>query len=429
MRGAMIGCGKLGYPVSLAWAKFHDMVGYDVSPIAKTIEVSRKYPHLEPGAQKLLDEGSTFRIVDSMNRVIKHADIVFISVQTPHGPEYEGITRMPETRADFDYRMLRTALIEVATAAKAHKKHVTVVVISTVLPGTSARELLPLIRDNEFVSYVYAPMFIAQSTVVEDTMNPEFVLLGIDKSDARGVEEVKAFYGAMHAPEKLRFMSVASAELCKVAYNVALSIKITIANNLMEIADHTGANCDEVTDALAKATDRVISSKYLRGGMPDAGPCHPRDIIALSWLSEKLNLSHDFFGAMVRGREAQAEFIASVAQIEALAAQKERSYFPIVVLGKAYKKGTNLVIGSSAILLKNLLAESGDSCTAWDPHADPPCTFEEPSVFLVATDHDEFYAPSFTSKLPKSSVIVDPWGKMHDIDGCKVVRVGRHRSG
>ena len=418
MKSAMIGCGKLGYPVSLAWAKFHDMVGYDVSPIAKTIEASRKYPHLEPGAQAILDEGTKFRIVESVSRAIEHADIVFVSVQTPHGPEYEGITRMPETRADFDYRALRVALFEIAAAAKAHKKHITLVVISTVLPGTSARELLPILKGNEFISYVYAPMFIAQGTVVEDTLNPEFCLLGVDKSDARGVEESKRFYGEMHAMEKLRFMSVASAELTKVAYNVALSIKISIANNIMEIAHRVGANCDEVTDALAKATDRVISPKYLRGGMPDAGPCHPRDIIALSWLAEELGMSHDFFGWMVRGREAQAAFIADVVLELAVG-------LPIVVLGKAYKKGTNLVIGSSALLLKSILDENRGGWTQWDPHIDPPGTFNERAVFVVATDHDEFYSPAFTASLPKGSTIVDPWGKMHDIDGCKVVRVGR----
>ena len=141
MKAAMIGCGKLGYPVSLAWAKFHDMVGYDVSPIAKTIEASRKYPHLEPGAQAILDEGTTFRIVESVSRAIEHADIVFVAVQTPHQPEFEGLTRMPEHRADFYYAALRSAVREVALESERQSKYFIIVVISTALPGTCEREV------------------------------------------------------------------------------------------------------------------------------------------------------------------------------------------------------------------------------------------------------------------------------------------------
>lgn len=357
MKAAMIGCGKLGFPVAMAWALKHEMVGYDTSPAAKEILTSRTYPHREARAQELL-ERTTFRIVDTVDEAIAHAEIVFIAVQTPHQPEFEGITRMPERRADFDYSALRAAVDSVANAAQAQKRPAIIVVISTCLPGTCDREIRPLL--NQYTSFVYAPMFIAMGTTILDAMKPEFVLLGHNSDAAaadRSLECVHRFFRefqttiGVYVPHAV--MSVASAELTKCAYNVVLGLKIVAANSIMEIAHKVGANSDDVTNALALATDRVVSAKYLRGGMSDGGPCHPRDQIALSWLAEKLDLSYDLFGAMVRAREAQTDWLAALARHESA-----RTNLPIVILGKAYKKGTNLTIGSPAILLRHLLETS-----------------------------------------------------------------------
>ena len=417
------GMGKLGFPCALAAAsRGHDVVGYDVSPAAKEILRSRKYPHREERAQELL-ETTTLRIVDTVDEAVAHADIVLVAVQTPHQPEFEGITRMPEHRADFDYTALKAAVASIAEAARREKKYLTIVVISTCLPGTCEREVYPLL--NEYTEFAYTPYFIAMGTTVPDFLNPEFVLIGLEQPprSARRAKDslwqVQNFYYTLHgAPQRL--MSVASAELTKVAYNVFLGLKIVAANSVMEIAHKVGANCDDVTNALALATDRVVSAKYMRGGMGDGGGCHPRDQIALSWLAQKLRLSCDLFAAMIKAREAQTEWLVELASRES-----QNGELPIAVLGKAYKRGTNLTIGSPAILLKNLLDEVPhlDVAIHWDPHVDgTPQAFTAPHVFIVATDHDEFFSMDF----PKGSVVIDPWGKMMpNREGVKVVRVGR----
>jgi len=409
--------GKLGFPVAMTYASHgHDVVGYDVSSTPKEILQSRKYPHREANAQEML-ETTTLKIVDSIDDVVTHADLVFVAVQTPHGPEYEGVTRMPDTRSDFDYSILNHAVKMIVATSTHLTKHVTLVVISTVLPGTSERDILPILNRSPYVSFVYSPKFIAMGTTIDDERHPEFVLLGIDKSDSRGVEEVSSFYRSMHAPEKLRFMSVESAELTKVAYNVFLGLKIVAANAIMEIAHKTGANCDDVTDALAKATDRVVSSRYMRGGMGDGGNCHPRDQIALSWLADELNLSYDLCGAMINARESQTEWLAELC-VDA----SQNGKLPIIILGKAYKKGTNLTGGSCATLLANILTEyDGLTVSQWDPHVDEARSFDDPAVFIFATNHDEFFSMTF----PSGAVIVDPWGLVKDQLGVKVTRVGR----
>ena len=123
---------------------------------------------------------------------------------------------------------------------------------------------------------------------------------------------------------------------------------------------------------------------------------------------------------MVKAREAQTEWLAYLCMQEA-------GQLPVMVLGKAYKRGTDLTGGSPAILLKKILDEYGVLAEQWDPHVDGPLLSGKqplvwrPSVFVVATHHDEFYEMEY----PVGSIIIDPWGKMRDRAGVKVIRVGR----
>lgn len=420
-RISFVGVGKLGFPCALSAARHHDVVGYDVYPQAKDCLASRSYPHREVKVEEYLQD-TTFRMVDTLDEAVAHGEVIFVAVQTPHQTEYEGVTRMPEDRADFDYTFLKDAIQAVAESAKKLQKKIVVCVISTVLPGTSEREIYPLL--NEYTVYAYNPFFIAMGTTCVDYEKPEFHLLGVDDREEKEGRAAADLVKAVYAPitgRPVAEMSVKSAEMCKVHYNSVITQKIVLANTLMEICEKVGANCDDITDALKLATDRIISPKYMRGGMGDAGGCHPRDNIALSWLSNKLGLSYNLYDNMMRTREAQTEWIGNLVVEHAL-----ESKLPIVVLGKAFKAGTNLTVGSCATLLVNIMKEQViwkdvNQMEQWDPHIDQPRTFTAPAVFVVATDHKEFYEMNF----PEGSIIIDPWGKMRDQSGRTVKRVGR----
>lgn len=400
MKIGWIGLGKLGLPCALVMEQRggHHVTGYDASPEVREAIMARTWPHQEAGLPEML-ASSALTLADSIADVVAHSEVVFVAVQTPHGPEYEGVTPLPDTRADFEYRYLRAAVSDIAEAAKATQRPVIVAVVSTVLPGTMAREILPVL--NPSVRLIYNPSFIAMGTTIHNFAHPEFTLIG--GADTAAIDTVASVYGTIHDAPIVR-TSIVTAELAKVGYNVAIGLKIVMANALMEICHKVGANIDDVTTALSLATDRIISAKYLRGGMGDAGNCHPRDGIALSWLAETLDLSYDLFGAMMEAREAQARWLASLAIEQSLT-----HGLPVVVLGEAYKPGTNLVGGSCGRLLVNLLAEHGVSATIVDPHVHGAEAFESamqsPAVFVVATEHDAFHFLT----VPKRSVVIDPW--------------------
>lgn len=271
MKVGMIGCGKLGLPVILSIEnKGHEVYGYDINPAVYEYVAKREIPYLEEGTPELLAK-TNLKMLDSIRNVVAQSDIVFCPVQTPHNPMFEGVTRIPDERMDFDYTFLKAAVKEIADAAQGLEKETTLIVISTVLPGTVEREIKPLL--NDYIRFAYNPFFIAMGTTRWDFENPEFVLLGMDESQG-AIDKVKKLYATIHNKPVFQ-TTVKNAELIKVAYNTFISSKISIITTLQQICELTGANIDAVSDAFALATDRLISPKYLRGGMPDGGGCFP----------------------------------------------------------------------------------------------------------------------------------------------------------
>jgi len=421
MKIGMIGLGKLGLPVAVAMdLRGHDVMGYDLDPARMS---KAPQPYREAGPDGTGDFNDWLAKSDvrfgSLDEVVAHGDIVFIAVQTPHDRRYEGITRLPATRKDFDYSYLVAAIKAVAQALDAPFAHEKVIaVISTVLPGTCRRELLPLLPPG--ASLVYNPSFIAMGTTMRDFLEPEFVLIG---GEGQAALTVGAFYGeaGIRAPVP-GLMSIESAELTKVAYNTYISQKIAFANTVMEICHAIpGADCDQVIDALSLAHRRLISPAYLRGGMGDGGGCHPRDGIAMSWLAQKLDLSHDLFDDAMQCREHQAEWLAYMLVNRSEQGRTAAQVLPIAIMGYAFKKGTNLTVGSPALLVAEIIKANGRHFRLIDPHVDG-CLEQitEPVVALIGCNHDEWPGYEF----PAGSVVIDPWRYIPDREGVTVIRVG-----
>lgn len=409
MNIGFIGLGKLGLPTALAMeSRGHRVFGHDPSPEVGEILRSRRYPHPEASVPELL--ARTNVKLRTLDETVRDAELLFVTIQTPHAPAFEGITRLPADRRDFDYGPL-CAGVE-AIAASLGRLEVTrdVVVVSTVLPGTMRGAVLPRLGPRGRLCY--NPFFIAMGTTIPDFLAPEFVLFGVDDAGTAG--RASTFYRTLHdAP--FRHVSLEDAELTKVLYNTWISTKIGFANTAAELAQRCGADVDRVIDTLLLGSRRVISPAYLHAGMGDGGGCHPRDNIALSWLSRERSMSHDWFESLMLQRERHTEWLARMA----IARSAGR---PVFVLGKAFKADSSIVTGSPALLLLEILRELGCEATAWDPHIDPPSAAPvgSPGCFVVATKHQAFLGFPF----PAGSVVIDPWRFIPDRPGVDVVRVG-----
>jgi UDPglucose 6-dehydrogenase len=409
MQIGFVGLGKLGLPCAVAAAgKGHDVMGYDIIP-ERMNNVPVTHREAGPdgsGSFASYLEQSRLRF-GSLEEVVSHGEILFVTVQTPHQPEYEGTTRLPNTRVDFDYQCLVRSIDEISKSAK---RETVVAIVSTVLPGTIRRLVKPVA--GPLLRLCYNPAFTAMGTTIYDYLNPEFVLLGAD--DPKSANMVKNFYASVTEAPILQ-MSIESAELTKVAYNTFLGMKIVFANTLMEICHKSqGANVKDVTGALKLAHKRIVSPSYLDAGMGDGGACHPRDNIAMSWLARELRLSHDIFEDLMEARFEQSEWLADLMCAHDL---------PKAIVGYSFKARSDLTVGSSALLLKSILEERGFTPLLYDPYvegAERDLSQVPAHVFLIGAKHPEFTSLMF----PEGSVVIDPWRYITPQEGVLLIPVG-----
>jgi UDPglucose 6-dehydrogenase len=382
MRISFIGLGKLGLPCAEVFAENgYSVTGYDIVPI-----VSNKV-----------------EIVNSIEKAVSNKDVVFIAVPTPHDPEYDGrkpICDLPPK--DFDYSIVKQVLQE---ANQYMNSNQTLVLISTVLPGTIREQLIQYVINPKFI---YNPYFIAMGSVKYDMISPDLLILGNEYGEE--TEEIKALICLYKSIFKNDPPIIVSnwdeCECIKVFYNTLVSTKLSFVNMIQDVAERQGnINVDIVTEALCKSTDRIISSKYMKAGMGDGGACHPRDNIALKYLSQKLDLGYDFFGAIMHTREMQAKNIA----IKLVEFSKDNN-MPIVIHGKTYKPDVPYIDGSYSILIGNYCEELGIIPIYIDPFA-AELEIHKPSIILLAHSSITTYDKNdkLYCEIPEGSVVVDMW--------------------
>ena len=421
MNIGFLGLGKLGLPCALAVeSRGHNVVGYDPSQQVKDIVDTKKLQYQEIWAQEHLEKSKIE--IKSIQNVVQESDIIFVPIQTPHGDEFEGITRIPDNRKDFDYTHLKQGIKDLEIEIRNQKEPKVVIIISTVLPGTIRREILPIVNNNPYFKLCYNPFFIAMGTTMRDFLHPEFILFGQD--DDWALKKTKKFYKTItHAP--VFETTIENAELIKVCYNTFISTKLSFANTVMEMCHKLpNTNCDDVMNALALGNKRILAESYWSGGMGDGGGCHPRDNIALSWLSNELDLSHNWFDNIMKQREHQTEWLANLIEETSFKYKGCIDGYPIKILGKSFKPETNITTGSASILLKNILEERGHKVVMWDPYVDDSEneSQQEAQIYFIGTKHPDFTTYSYN----QGSIIIDPWRYIPEQDNCEVIRVGEN---
>ena len=407
MQIGFIGLGKLGLPCAEAMATQYSVTGYDI--YKKTSD--------------------TIKISPTLEGAVKGKDIVFVAVQTPHDPVYDGsqpITHL--ANKDFDYTIVKKVLTDINQYVG---QETLVVLISTVLPGTTRTQLRDCVSEARFV---YNPYLIAMGSVAWDMVNPEMVIIGTeDGSETGDAKELINFYKPlMENNPKYNVGTWDEAESIKIFYNTFISTKIGLVNMIQDVAVKNGnIDVDVVTDALAGSTLRIVSAKYMKAGMGDAGPCHPRDNIALRWLAERLDLGYDIFDTVMHAREKQAENVASY-----LTALQKKNNMPVRIMGKAYKPDVDILDGSYSLLIGYYLEKQGTDFAYVDPLTnDIAIDTDQPVIAFLAHNRQVTYGYTGTKKrqefycdVAPGSIIVDPWRTYPKIDNnYKVIHYGNTR--
>lgn len=391
MQIGFIGVGKLGLPCAEQMAKHgHGVKGFD----------------LNPGISDFV------QFVSSIKDCVNGCDIVFVAVPTPHHPDYDGkIPTSDLPPRDFDYSAVKDVLRE---ANEHMNSDQLLVLISTVLPGTTRREFVPLVTNTQLV---YNPYLIAMGSVAWDMINPEMVLIGTSSGETdQDATRLTEFYQTMmqNSPRYI-VGTYDECECIKVFYNTLISAKIGIVNMIQDVAHRQGnINVDVVTDALSQSHMRITGAKYMTAGMGDGGPCHPRDNIALRYMAQNLDLGYDLFHSIMQSREVQARNLA-----EELIKHASQNNMPVYIHGKAYKPKVPYTDGSYSLLIGHFVQQLGVTPVYIDPYTGDNHQPTDPGVFLMAHSASVTYdyvndavVDEIYCSIPAGSIIVDPWRKI-----------------
>jgi UDPglucose 6-dehydrogenase len=406
-----IGLGKLGLDCAEVMAEKHTVRGYDI------------YPRI-----------SDLVKVCSIEETVNESEWIFIAVPTPHEEGYDGsVPSSHMTPKDFGHDAVKDAIAKVNQYATSPKK---VVLISTVLPGTTRRHFITLLDKKH--QFLYNPYLIAMGSVKWDMVNPEMIMIGTEDGNPNTLagELIDIYKTIMQNNPRYEIGTWDECEAIKIFYNTFISAKVGLANMIQDFALKIGnINVDVVTNALARSTMRIMGPKYMTAGMGDAGACHPRDNIALRWLAQEYEVGYDLFDTIMHAREIQAKNLALF-----LVDQAKKNNLPVVIHGKAYKPDVPYCIGSYSTLVGYYVEQAGHSVSYVDPLADDSAnvidSIDTPAVFLWAHNRRVTYeytgdqeATKPYCEIKSGSVIVDPWRQLPlDMPNIKVVHYGNTRN-
>jgi UDPglucose 6-dehydrogenase len=411
MNIGFIGLGKLGLDCAEVFAEHYTVRGYDINPrTSNSIEVC------------------------DLQKVVQTSEWIFVAVPTPHAEGYDGSVPSSHMEPkDFGHDAVVHAIDQINHYATTSKK---VVLISTVLPGTTRRYFASRLgSDHEFL---YNPYLIAMGSVKWDMVNPEMIMIGTKngQENALASELIALYQPMMKNNPRIVVGTWDECEAIKIFYNTFISAKVGLVNMIQDFAMRIGnINVDVVTDALADSTMRIMGPKYMTAGMGDAGACHPRDNIALRWLAQEYQVGYDLFDTIMLAREQQAKNLANF-----LMEKSQQHSLPIVIHGKAYKPDVPYCIGSYSTLIGHYINCAGSQVYYMDPLADDTtdvvADFDQPAVILMAHNRavtysnvDGDHADYFYYDIVPGSVIVDPWRRLPvDLTGMTVIHYGNTRS-
>lgn len=358
MKISVVGLGKLGAPAAAVFAaKGHEVTGLDVNLTLVNDIRAGKAPVEEPRLQDMIDAGRA-RLTATSDPVeaIQRSDVSFIIVPTPS-----------DASGRFSNDYVLAAIEGLGKGLRAKTDYHVVAVTSTVMPGSTGgviREALERSSGRRVgvdLGLCYNPEFIALGSVVDNMLEPDFILIG--ESDARAGTLVASVYESVCAKRPpVRRMNFVNAELAKISVNTFVTTKISYANMLADLCDRLPeADVDVVAEAIG--SDSRIGRKYLRGAVGYGGPCFPRDNVAFAALATSLGAHAD----IAVGTDTINRY-----QIDRLATAVATHVPPrsrVAVLGMAYKPNTPVIEESQGVMLAQRLSKEGYSVVIHDPLA------------------------------------------------------------
>jgi UDPglucose 6-dehydrogenase len=426
MRISVIGTGYVGIVSGACFAETgHHCICVDIDA-AKVARINQgQAPIHERGLGELIERhaGTRLTATTDLARAVHETEITFIAVGTPFDGQH------------IDLGYVREAARQIGAALKAKAGWHTVVVKSTVVPGTTDDVVTPTLEEasgkKAGIDFGVGmnPEFLTEGTAVDDFMKPDRIVIG--GSDPRAIAAQREVYAGFTATPVLATNSK-TAEMIKYTSNAVLATLISFSNEIGNLCSALGGV--DVADVmrgvhlaryfstpLADGT-RVQAgiSSFLWAGCGYGGSCLPKDTKALSAHAARHGMHMQLLDAVI------ATNLGQPARMLALLGR----HFPslrgvrVALLGLAFKEDTDDMRESPAIPLARLLLELGAVVTGYDPVAKETAramlpaevklfasleeVVAEADALLIVTRWSEFQRlPALLQGLPKPPLLVD----------------------
>ena len=357
MRVVVVGLGYVGSVCSACLAsRGHSVVGVDTSAFKVGLIERGESPIVETALPALIAEArqagrlcATTKIEDAM----PGADVVLVCVGTPSAED-----------GGLDLHHVRRAVTQVGEALGKSRGFTTVVMRSTMLPGSVETELKPVLeasaggRAGVDFGIAYNPEFLREGSAVADFFGAQYTVIGA--SDPRSADAVAALYEGVGG-EILR-TSIRSAEMLKYVNNAFHALKVAFANEVGRLAQREGVDSHEVMGLFCRDTRLNLGPSYLKPGFAFGGSCLPKDLRAINQRARRHGIDVPVLDAILRSNDRHVE--AAIHLIERL---RRRS---IGVLGLSFKPGTDDLRESPILRVIGALVGKGFSVLLHDPHLD-----------------------------------------------------------
>ena len=350
---SVFGLGYVGCVSAACFAKQgHDVVGVDVSVAKVNMLNAGKSTILEEGISELVAEmvaGGRLRATTDVADAVRSSTISLICVGTPS-----------RSNGSIDLQYIERVCTEIGTTLKTIDRWHTVVIRSTVLPGTMDGVVIPALERSSGKKFgqdfgaCSNPEFLREGSSIKDFYAPPFTLIGTH--EPKSAEAVKAIYAGIDAP--LHATTVGVAETVKYACNSFHAVKVTFANEIGAVCKAVGVDSHEVMRIFCEDKKLNISPAYLRPGFAFGGSCLPKDVRALTYKARQMDVDAPMLAAAM---ESNRKLI-------------ERAYDTIIgtgarkigVLGMSFKAGTDDLRESPVVTLIEMLIGKGMDVAVFD---------------------------------------------------------------
>lgn len=397
MKISIIGSGYVGLTAGTGLAsKDHNVTCIDIDEEKVEKINNGECPIYEKGLPELLEEvvsKGNLNASTNTEEAVKNSDATFLSVGTPMQDD-----------GSINLNYIKQATRDAAKGLKEKEEFHLFVVKSTVVPGTTEDQIIPILekktgkKAGEDFGICMNPEFLREGTALDDFLNPDRIVIG--EHDERSGQMLEDIYEDFETP--VMRTSLKTSELIKYASNSLLATKVSFINEIGNLCKELGIDVYEVADGVGM--DSRINRDFLNSGDGFGGSCFPKDVRALIKFMGENEVNPELLQSTINVNKRQKTKLVDMLE-DRFSNLKEKN---IAVLGLAFKPGTDDVRSSPAIDIIQELKERKAKIKAYDPKAMENMKKHHPEIKYCKTRQEAL-------KNSDIALIVTNWSEFDEI--------------